>query len=156
MNSCRPAASRSSNLKRAEWKRKCREQLSAHICKIHQPFQSSLANVIKDSKLGIMIDSSQVRLKTHLDDTYTWERMEEKEHLFLKNISDHSTGALKELCEGIGKSFAAIGNRYKREFQAGSVAEVVCALIFRGWDIYLIQDVVSTLLAARNQLHCKD
>lgn len=78
-----------------------------------------------------MIDSSQVWLKTHLDDIYTWERMKVKEHLFLKNISDHSTEALKKLCEGIGKSFAAIGNRYKREFQAGSVAEVVCALIFR-------------------------
>jgi len=87
--------------------------------------------VIKDSKLEIMIDSSQVRLKTHLNDIYIWERMKKKEHLFLKNISDHSTEALKKLCEDIDKSFAAIDNRYKREFQAGSVAEIVCALIFR-------------------------
>lgn len=78
-----------------------------------------------------MIDSSQVRLKTHPDDTYTWERMKKKEHLFLKNISDHSTGALKKLCEDIDKLFAAIDNRYKREFQAESVTEIVCALIFR-------------------------
>lgn len=33
-----------------------------------------------------------------------------REYLFLKNISDHSTGALKELCEGISIAFAAIGN----------------------------------------------
>lgn len=131
MENFRTAASRPSNLKRAEWKRKCREQVSAHICKAHQPLQCSSANIAQDGRLGVMIDPSQVRLKTHPDDAYTWERMEEKEHLFLKNISDHSTGALKELCDGIRKSFAATGNRATRELQAGSVQETVCALISR-------------------------
>ena len=37
-----------------------------------------------------------------------WERMEEKEHLFSKNLSDLSTGQLKDLCAGIDKSFVAI------------------------------------------------
>jgi hypothetical protein len=32
----------------------------------------------------------------------------EKKHLFLKNISDHSIGAYKELCKGIGVAFEAI------------------------------------------------
>jgi len=32
----------------------------------------------------------------------------EKKHLFLKNISDHSIGAYKELCKGIGVSFEAV------------------------------------------------
>ena len=132
MENFRTAASRPSNLKRAEWKRKCREQLSAHICKAHQPLQCSSANIAQDGRLvGIMIDPSQVRLKTHPDDVYTWQRMEENEHLFLKNMSDHSTGALKELCDGIGKSFAATGNRATRELQVGSVQETVCALISR-------------------------
>jgi len=32
----------------------------------------------------------------------------EKRHLFLKNISDHSIGAYKELCKGIGVAFEAV------------------------------------------------
>jgi len=32
----------------------------------------------------------------------------EKKHLFLKNISDHSIGAYKELCKGIGVAFEAV------------------------------------------------
>ncbi|KAH8797524.1 hypothetical protein F5882DRAFT_475205 [Hyaloscypha sp. PMI_1271] len=99
------ATARSSNLKRTEWNRKCREKLSAHI----------------QSRLGILVDPSQVRLKPNLDDPYTWERMEEKEHLFLKNISDHSNKSLMELYEGIGVSFAAVGKDSIRELQAGAV-----------------------------------
>lgn len=34
--------------------------------------------------------------------------MEEKEHLFLKNLSDLSTGQLKDLYNSIDKSFVAI------------------------------------------------
>ena len=34
--------------------------------------------------------------------------MDEKKHLFSKNLSDLSTRQLKELCEGVGKSFVAI------------------------------------------------
>jgi hypothetical protein len=49
-----------------------------------------------------------VRLKTNADDPYTWERMEEKEHLFSKNLSDLSSGQLKDLCDGVDKSFVAI------------------------------------------------
>ena len=41
--------------------------------------------------------------------------MKEKEHLFLKNISDHSNKSLIELYEGISVSFAAIGKDSIRE-----------------------------------------
>lgn len=34
--------------------------------------------------------------------------MPEKRHLFSKNISDHSIGAYKELCEGISIAFEAV------------------------------------------------
>lgn len=34
--------------------------------------------------------------------------MEEKEHLFSKNLSDLSTGQLKELYESVDKSFGVI------------------------------------------------
>jgi hypothetical protein len=58
-----------------------------------------------------------VRLRTNPDDPYIWEKAAEKEHLFSKNISDHSIAALKELYDGVGVSFVAIRNM---STQAGS------------------------------------
>lgn len=55
-----------------------------------------------------MIATSQVRLKTNADDPYTWEKLDEKEHLFSRNISDLSIGQLKDLCDGVDKWFIAI------------------------------------------------
>ncbi len=55
-----------------------------------------------------MIEASQVRLKTNPDDPYIWEKMDEKEYLFLKNLSDLSIGQLKDLCDGVDRSFIAI------------------------------------------------
>ncbi|KAI9758898.1 MAG: hypothetical protein M1840_003738 [Geoglossum simile] len=91
-----------SNLKRMEWNKICREQLSAHIY----------------NRLGILIEPAQVRLKINTDDPYIWEKIEGKEHLFSRNMSDLSTGALKELYEGIGKSFAAVWKPPTRTSQA--------------------------------------
>lgn len=55
-----------------------------------------------------MIEASQVRLKSNPDDPYTWERLEEKEHLVSKKLSDLSAGQLKELCDGVNNPFRAI------------------------------------------------
>ncbi len=55
-----------------------------------------------------MIETSQMRLKTNANDPYTWEKLNEKEHLFSKNLSDFSIGQLKDLCDGVDKSFTAI------------------------------------------------
>lgn len=54
--------------------------------------------------------------------------MEEKEHLFLKNISDHSNKSLMELYEGVGVSFAAVGKDSIRELQAGAVQSKVLTI----------------------------
>lgn len=59
----------------------------------------------KESRLGIFIEPSQVRLVTSIDDPYTWAALSEKKHLFSKNISNHSTGDYKELCQGVGFTF---------------------------------------------------
>lgn len=61
-----------------------------------------------------MIEASQVRLKTNTDDPYTWEKMDEKEHLFSKNLSDLSISQLKDLCNSVDKSVIAI---WKAPFQ---------------------------------------
>ncbi|KAH7418686.1 hypothetical protein BKA64DRAFT_654991, partial [Cadophora sp. MPI-SDFR-AT-0126] len=86
------APTRSSNLERSKWRSKCREELSKHI----------------QEKVGILIEPSQVRLVTGADDLYTWKVLPQKKHLFSKNISDHSIGAYKELCEGIDSAFEAV------------------------------------------------
>ena len=81
-----------------------------------------------DSKLGILIDPSQVRLRTTPNDPYFWERLREKEHLFEKNISDHSIAALKEVCEGVGESFVAIKKISTKELLVGCFQEKVYAV----------------------------
>ncbi len=62
-----------------------------------------------------MIETSQVRLKINANDPYTWEKLDEKEHLFSKNLSDLSIGQLKDLCDGVDKLFIAI---WKAPFQS--------------------------------------
>jgi hypothetical protein len=67
-----------------------------------------LLNNTSEKKVGIVIEPSQVRLVTGADDLYTWKVLPQKKHLFSKNISDHSIGAYKELCEGIDSAFEAV------------------------------------------------
>jgi len=62
--------------------------------------------------LGIIIEPLQVCLIPGPDNPYIWKVLLEKEELFLriflKNISDHSIGAYKELYKGVGITFKAI------------------------------------------------
>jgi hypothetical protein len=50
-----------------------------------------------------------VRLKPNSDDLYIWDKMEGKEHLFSKNISDHLVRELRELYREVSNSFEAVG-----------------------------------------------
>ena len=70
-----------------------------------------------------------MRLKPSPDDAYVWERLTNKEHLFSKNISDHSVGTLKELYSEIGVSIEAVGNEKSPEHITGSVATIVCKIL---------------------------
>lgn len=55
-----------------------------------------------------MIETSQMRFKINADDFYTWEKLDEKKYLFSKKLSDLSISQLKDLCDGVDKSFMAI------------------------------------------------
>ncbi|KAH6884960.1 hypothetical protein B0T10DRAFT_577422 [Thelonectria olida] len=83
---------RKSNLERGQWRLKCREALCNHI----------------QSNLGIDLEPGQVRLQPTRDDAYAWKAVQGKEYLFQKNLSDHSIGAYKELCNGVGVIFEAV------------------------------------------------
>ncbi|KAI0117234.1 hypothetical protein F4814DRAFT_448237 [Daldinia grandis] len=84
--------SKQSNIERGEWRTKCREKLSEHI----------------EKHLGINIKPSQVRLQSTREDGYLWRALPEKQHLFSKNLSEHSARAYKDLCEGVGTTFEAV------------------------------------------------
>lgn len=58
-------------------------------------------------KLGITVQPAQIRLLPRHDDLYCWKWLPGKSYLFSKNLSDHSTGAYKELYKGVGVTFEA-------------------------------------------------
>ncbi len=45
---------------------------------------------------------------TTREDQYRWQVLPEIQHLFTKQLSDHTRGAFKNLCEGLGNTFEAI------------------------------------------------
>ena len=111
---------RLNNVKRTEWNKKCREKLSAHICKSHHLLWSDATDTIKDKRLEIVIEASQVRLKINSNNSYIWKKMNEKEHLFLKKLSDLSIDQLKDLCDDIDRSFIVI---WKASLQSKPLAQ---------------------------------
>jgi hypothetical protein len=82
-------------------------------CAAHKYFILSIqpglnAKVILEQRTGISVKASHVRLLTSKDDAYSWKYLPKVEHLSLKTLSDHSVGAYRELCAGIGQTFEAI------------------------------------------------
>ncbi|KAI0810065.1 hypothetical protein GGR55DRAFT_151276 [Xylaria sp. FL0064] len=81
-----------SNMERGRWRTKCRKILSQHI----------------EAKLGLRLSPSQVRLHTTREDGYSWKMLPEMQHVFSKNLSDHSIRAYKDLCDNVGVTFEAV------------------------------------------------
>lgn len=95
------------NAERRRWRDKCRAHLSEHIGKICVLSVTSLPKGLAGQKLGITVQPAQIRLLPRHEDPYRWQWLPEKGYLFSKNLSDHSTGAYKELCKGVGVTFEA-------------------------------------------------
>jgi hypothetical protein len=84
-----------------------------------------------ESRLGILIEPAQVRLKTEdTNDLYKWEWVEEKKHLFVKNMSDLSAGQLEELSESVPEFISAVLKKPTRVCQNGGLLSKVCVIIF--------------------------
>ncbi|KKY29201.1 hypothetical protein UCRPC4_g00107 [Phaeomoniella chlamydospora] len=77
-----------------------------------------------DERLAVVVEPSQVRLLPGDEDPYKWDRVEEKEHLFQKNLSDLSIRALRELIESIGDSVAASWKSPRAELAAKGIENV--------------------------------
>lgn len=103
------ATLRSSNLKRANYRAKCRQKLSEHIHKI-RPFSRGMssANRVEATKLGILIKLADVRLIISANNSYIWHPLAEKEYLFKNYLSKRFIGAYRELCRGVGVSFEVV------------------------------------------------
>ena len=56
--------------------------------------------------------------------------MKEKEHLFLKNLSDLSTSQLKELCDNINKSFVTVCRPLEAKLSTEGQEESVYTIYF--------------------------
>jgi hypothetical protein len=63
-------------------------------------------------KLGIEVKPSDIRLDPRANDPYAWKILPRKEHslsgVFAKNLSDHSIGTFRLLCNEVGKTFEAV------------------------------------------------
>lgn len=62
-----------------------------------------------ESRLGLTIDPTLVRLQPDVDEGYSWAYVPEKSHLFAKPLSKLSVGAYMELYREVGTSFEAVG-----------------------------------------------
>jgi len=58
--------------------------------------------------LEILIESAEVRLITSADNSYNWQMLSEKEHLFKKYLSKHSIEVYRELCREVDILFDAV------------------------------------------------
>ena len=105
-----------SNIERRRLRDECREKLSNHIRKT--PNSTQKARILKispEERLGIPIKPSEVRLHPNAADPYTWKILPEKEQffssVFSKNISEHSIGVYRLLCEGVSVTFEAVPSK---------------------------------------------
>ena len=60
------------------------------------------------TKLGLLIEPSQVRLIPRSNDASAWQIVSEKEHLFQEHLSKHSIGVYGGLYQGVGVLFKAV------------------------------------------------
>jgi hypothetical protein len=66
----------------------------------------------------------EVRLITGLDESYRWNYLPEKAHLFQKHLSKHTLGAYVELFDEVGRTFEAMAVSYDKTSEASPRAEV--------------------------------
>jgi hypothetical protein len=87
------------------------------------------------NSLGLEIEPSQIRLKTEeTDDPYVWDRLEEKDYLFSKNLSDHSLLALRELFDGVEVFFRAVPKAQVLKLNNGLGSGIISSAPIPGVD----------------------
>jgi hypothetical protein len=100
---------RASSSKRALMRIKCREALSAHICKLQSHHVSQFtANLFVDERLGLTIAPAQVRLQPFPSDGYSWSATGTSATLLEKNISSGNIWFYKSICQELGRSLEAV------------------------------------------------
>ena len=72
------AAPNSSNETRKEYRKKCRQKMSEHICESLSYCLSRKKLTYKGTRLGIAVKPEDVRLITTAEDGYAWQVLPEK------------------------------------------------------------------------------
>ena len=98
-------------------------------------------DALSDTKLGIVVSPTDVRLITGPDDPYKWSRLPVYENLFQKHLSKHSTGAYIKIYYGVGKFFEAVPADLEVELSYNSMGQEVYPLPTSGSDGGELQQV---------------
>lgn len=120
------------NVQRAAWRQKCREILANHLRKEGPPLLPKSRVVLicsLESQLGVIFEPTTVRLIPIDEDGYVWMRRPEREHLFQKQLSKHSIGAIMELIREVNVSFEAVP-RNPMTSKVGVDGLEVCGICF--------------------------
>ena len=76
-----------SNSKQSEWCKKCCEQLSNHLYTLECDIDWYICWLWTDKKLQIYVKSDNICLKSRSEDSYCWNILSLKRHLFCKELS---------------------------------------------------------------------
>ncbi|KAJ5917580.1 hypothetical protein N7466_011134 [Penicillium verhagenii] len=81
-----------SNERRAQRRKECREALVAHIYE----------------RLGLMVPPGRVRLQPSIQDGYAWSASASKQHLLTRNLASGTVGFYQDIMDGLGQSIEAV------------------------------------------------
>ncbi|KAJ6105192.1 hypothetical protein N7523_010279 [Penicillium sp. IBT 18751x] len=101
-----------SNERRAQRRKECREALAAHIRKASltgSAFPNSLELMSPlGERVGLVVPPNRVRLQPSVEDGYAWSVSKSKEHLLRTNLSNGTVGIYQAIQQELGRSIEAV------------------------------------------------
>ena len=100
--------SKSSNQKRFQLRKQCREALAAHIC-IYQPLLLPTHKLIcLDNRLHLVVAPERVRLQPRPEDGYAWSVTRTNAALLKSNLSSGTINLYQKILKELGPSLEAV------------------------------------------------
>ena len=99
--------SKSSNQKRFQLRKQCREALAAHIC-IYQPFCWPHKLISLDNRLHLVVAPERVRLQPRPEDGYAWSATKTNSALLKSSLSSGTINLYQKILKELGPSLEAV------------------------------------------------
>ena len=99
--------SKSSNQKRFQLRKQCREALAAYIC-IYQPFCWPHKLIHLDNRLHLVVAPERVRLQPRPEDGYAWSVTRTNAALLKSNLSSGTINLYQKILKELGPSLEAV------------------------------------------------